>query len=175
MALEADLIVRSFRFQVEILPNDGSGTQDNKITTGFQTVSGLSDETETIEYREGDDSDVISTYPGTLSFGEITLERGLTNEDNGELLLDWRRSCNNAQEVENLSDSGTGDQPWNYRRDIKITVNEDVNEQGMIYEIKDAWCSALEFSDLDAESSDVLVETLTVQHEGYEITHPSRA
>jgi phage tail-like protein len=174
MAINADKIIRSFRFSVEILPREeGGGTQADKIDAGFQTVSGIGDETETIEYREGDDDDSISMYPGTLTYNEVTFEKGVTNQTNQDLLLDWRRACNNVANSRSGNEQNTGDAPENFRRDIKIKVNEEVNNQGVVKTLNNAWCSALEFSDLDAESSDVLIETFTVYHEGLEIDTPA--
>jgi len=50
---------------------------------GFTEVSGLSMEHEVIEYREGSSPDFSATkMPGLRKFGNITLKRGIIQNDN---------------------------------------------------------------------------------------------
>ena len=62
-----------FHFEV-----DWGGTR-----IGFTEVSGLSVETEVIEYREGSNPEYSKVkMPGMQKFGNITLKRGTFNADN---------------------------------------------------------------------------------------------
>jgi phage tail-like protein len=62
------------RFKIEI---------EGVIQGGFKSVSGLDSETEVVEYRDG--YGVVQKRPGRPKFGNITLERGVTD---GHGLLD---------------------------------------------------------------------------------------
>jgi phage tail-like protein len=119
---------------------------DSKI--GFQKVGGLSREVEVVEYLEG-------TFPlahklsGREKVGEIVLERGMF-EDAG--LEGYYKKI--------LTDPT-----------IRSTVTiEFLDRQGAVrrkYTLKEAWASKWEGSDADATSSDVAIEKVTLQYEGY--------
>src|SRR6266446_2376546 len=70
---------KSFNFKVEI---------DNINVGSFSEVSGLSSDSDIVEYRNGDDVPLhVRKLTGLRKFSNITLKRGYT--DNHEL-WDWR-------------------------------------------------------------------------------------
>jgi len=69
-------VVGNYNFRVEI---------EGALVSGFASVSGLSAETEVIEYRSGDDS-LVRKLPGRLKYSNIVLKRGYVSND---ILHDW--------------------------------------------------------------------------------------
>ena len=73
---------RAFNFLVEI---DGVTTE-----TGFSEVSGLSMETDAVEYRNGDEKENhVRKLTGLNKYGNITMKRGFTKD--AKSLWDWRK------------------------------------------------------------------------------------
>ncbi|MBQ0826635.1 phage tail protein [Streptomyces tagetis] len=65
----------AFNFQVEF---DGTPAGGDPITAGFSDVSGLGNEINFSDYREGSDPDnVVRKIPNTNKTDEVTLKRGL--------------------------------------------------------------------------------------------------
>jgi phage tail-like protein len=148
---------RGFKFKVEIAGGEA---------VGFQSIAGLSQESEVVEYREGGDPTTMRKLPGLTSYDDITLERGLSKS---RFLIDWRNQVANGPD---LGGSGVGDgvPPPNFRREVTIKLfdkGDPFQRPVATWEVTKAWPSSLETSDLDAGSSDVVIETLVLSHEGW--------
>lgn len=64
-------------------------TQDMKtIIGGFKSMSGMSSETEIVEFKQGMDK-VVRKKPGRTTYSNIVLERGYTATDD---LFKWRKN-----------------------------------------------------------------------------------
>ena len=72
-----------FNIQIEI---------NGIAAAGFSECSGLSSETDVVEYREGGDRRV-RLLPGLTRFGRIVLRRGITAD---RALWDWRQTVVNG-------------------------------------------------------------------------------
>ena len=135
-----------FHFEV-----DWGGTR-----IGFTEVSGLTVETEVIEYREGANLEYHKQkMPGMQKFGNITLKRGTFNSDN-EYYAWWNSVKLNTIE----------------RRDIIIKLLNEEHEPVMSWKIKNAWPSKVQSTDLKADGNEVAIETMEVVHEGLTIDLP---
>lgn len=133
--------IRGFRFTVNFA---GLGT------TSFKTIEGFGSEVENTEYREGGFGRLTKRkLPGLVSYNEITLTKGLYSNP---LLYNY---FNSFLEGETF-------QPVN----AVITVFDNAGEATASWQVYNAWPSGYESSGLDATSSDILVETLKLQHEG---------
>lgn len=144
---------RGFKFRVLI------GTE----RVGFQSVSGLSEETEVVEYREGTDPVTARKLPGLTSYPNIVLSRGLSKS---RVLQDWRA------QVGAHNGFADGVAPPGFRRTVTIQLFDKGNpfdKPVKEWEVYDAWPSRMEFSDLDAGGSDVVVESLELAHEGWRL------
>lgn len=157
--------LQAFRYRI-VVPKFGS-------VAGFSTVSGLHEESEVVEYREGNDPSTARKLPGLTSFDPITLEKGVALDTVFQL---WRNEV-----FEKALDSDGLPQPQGaavddaaiagFRRDLWIEIygkgaNFDPGQVAVRFYVKDAWPSMLEYGDLDAASSDVLIETMQLAHEG---------
>lgn len=141
---------RAFKFLVEIT---GSMVF---AKAGFQRVSGLRASIEPIEYREGGDQDTVRKMPGLTTYEPITLERGMSEDkDMWNLFL---KSFN----VE--SNSQTKDP--NFRVSVVIKLLDRDGRVAKAWRLNRAWASDYETGDFDAESSAVMIERITLQHEG---------
>lgn len=132
--------VTNFRFTVDCI----------YTRAGFSKISGIKEESDVIEYREGTDSAYLQKFPGMRKYPEMTFERGLTREARG--LLDWR----------NYVIKGV----LGYRAQVQIAVNTAPGIVARRVSLPRSWPSALEMSDLDAKASEVAIESMTLQHEG---------
>jgi phage tail-like protein len=133
---------KNYSFLVEI---------DGISSSSFREVSGLDSEADVIEYREGGDTLTSSRkLPGRVKYSNVTLERGLTTD---RALWDWWQTVvdGNVQ-----------------RRGVAITLLDDAGQAVLRWRLREAWIAKVEFSDLDAESNEVAIETIELAHEGLE-------
>jgi len=147
-------VSRNYKYEVEI---GAIGT------FGFSMVSGLSDESEVIEYREGN----MAAYPrklvGQASSGDVTLERGAGDDEATAALLGWRET---AKTIMDAGEPGSPLSMEDIREDIIIRVQGEIDQAVILsYKLENAWPSAVEVGDLDAGASEVLIHTLTVVSE----------
>lgn len=127
---------------------------DSNNTVNFSEVSGLTMESEPIEYRGGNDQTLtVRKIPGLKKYGNVTLKRGIVPPENG--LFEWF----------NTIQSGTVE-----RRDVTISLLNEEHSVVMSWEIKAAWPIKVEGPSLNATGGEVAVETLEFAHEGLAIT-----
>lgn len=130
--------LQSFMFKVTI-----SGLPTG---VGFQKISGLSREVEVIEYFENM-YDHAHKLPGRESIGEITLERGAYAD--AYLQTQYESVFNNN----------------NCRSTVTIDICDRFGNVRRSFTLAECWFSKFELGDLDATSSDVIIETITMQAE----------
>ncbi len=132
-----------YNFAVEI---------DGITSMGFKECSGLDSTTSAGTYREGTDPTLaMRQIPGLLSFSNITLRRGITNDHS---LWDWRNSVANGDLV---------------RRDLSIILRDDKGEEKIRWNIKNSWPTKWSGPGFDATSDAFAIETLELVHEGIEV------
>lgn len=134
---EADPL-QSFMFRVSI-PGLPTGV-------GFQKVGGLSREVEVVEYLENM-YDHTHKLPGRETVSDVTFERGMYADD---YLQGIYEKVFNNNTVRNTVVIQVCDRFGKIRREFKCA---------------EAWFSKYECADLDATSSDVIIETLTMTFE----------
>lgn len=135
--IEADPL-QSFMFKVSI-PGIPTGV-------GFQKVGGLSREVEVVEYFENM-YDHAHKLPGRESVSEVTFERGMYADDYLQTL--YEKVFNNNT----------------VRNTVVIQVCDRFGAIKREFKCAEAWFSKYECADLDATSSDVIIETLTMVFE----------
>lgn len=122
---------------------------------GFTEVSGLSMETEVIEYREGNAPEFHKTkMPGLQKFSNVTLKRGLVAGDTD--FYKWMLTTQ-LNKVE--------------RRDVIINLLDEKHQPVMTWKLHNAWPVKLEGPALKAGSNEVAIETLELTHEGLSIVN----
>ena len=135
--IEADPL-QSFMFRVSI-PGLPTGV-------GFQKVGGLSREVEVVKYLENM-YDHTHKLPGRETVSDVTFERGMYADD---YLQGIYEKVFNNNTVRNTVVIQVCDRFGKIRREFKCA---------------EAWFSKYECADLDATSSDVIIETLTMTFE----------
>ncbi|MBW4508251.1 MAG: phage tail protein [Scytonematopsis contorta HA4267-MV1] len=118
------------------------------IHAGFRDVTGLSSTQAAGEYREGTDPLTKRKIPGLVSYGNVTLKRGMTNNDE---LWKWRQSL-----MKGVAD----------RREVSIVLLDDTGVEKIRWNLTNCWPVTWSSSDFNAVSDDAAVETLEFAHEG---------
>lgn len=132
-----------FHFQVE-----WGGTR-----LGFTEVSGLTVETEAIEYREGNMPEYHKiNMPGMQKFGPITMKRGTFPKDN-DFYKWWSTVALNTIE----------------RRDLTISLLNEKHQPVVVWKVKSAWPTKVQSSDLKGDGNEVAIETIEIRHDGLTI------
>ena len=141
---------KNFKFRVK---------WDGKYVAGVSKVSALKRTTEVVEHREGGDPSRVRKSPGQTNYEPITLERGVTHDEEFEK---WANSIHSLQ----------GDAAMSLKDFRKDIIIELLNEQGSIvkrYIVFRCWISEyIAMPDLDAAGNAVAIETMVLQNEGWE-------
>jgi len=118
----------------------------------FRECSGLTSESQAIEYKEAnkDGVTVIKKVPGVLKWSDITLKRGIT--DIMELWA-WR-----TQVEEGKVDAA--------RKNGSIVLYNQANTEVARWNFTDGWPMKISGPQLNAGSDDIAVEEITIAHEG---------
>lgn len=176
--------IRNFRFLVTFKPlapnNAGADWLANVpkgITVGFTSVSGLSITTDSIPYREGGYNTTVHQIPGQTTFAPITLQRGVVLGTQQH--WNWMRKL-----FATVQGGSAGTQAQNFRADLEIQVlshpiagsgaDNDTSKSSddhvaMRFQVYNCWPTSVAYSDLNAGDNAILVEQLTLVHEGFDI------
>lgn len=140
---------KNFKFRVK---------WDGRYVAGVSRISGLVRTTDVVEHREGGDPSATRKSPGITRFEPITLERGVTHDPEFEQWADKVWSAG-GMDV-SLAD---------FRKDVVIDLFNEAGQLVKSYMVYRAWPSAYQaLPELDARSSAVALESITLQHEGWE-------
>lgn len=117
---------------------------------GFTEITGLSIETEVIEYREGNSPEYNKIkMPGLRKYGNITMKRGTFSGDNDYYKWFDTVKLNTIE-----------------RRNITITLLNENHEPVVAWKIKNAWPVKIQSPDLKSDANEIAIETIEVAHEG---------
>jgi phage tail-like protein len=120
---------------------------------GFMSVSGLGEETETRDYREGGDQSSVRKLAGLTSYSPIVLEMGSTFDT---ALWDWRKKVRREGAQGN-------------RKSLSVIQQDENRKEVKRWQVFDAWPSKFTAPELDGSASDTAVETVELQHEGLDL------
>ena len=177
--------VRNFRFLVTFNPTDEWKDDANKpAKMGFVSLSGLSVTTEPIAYREGGYNTNVHQIPGQSAFTPITLSKGvMLGQDSN---MKWMKRLFSVITPSITSGVGGG-----FRADIDIQVLSHPNPQAstgiaatqaqastadkqhtsLRFKVYNAWISSLSYSNLDAGANTLMVEEMSLVHEGFDVVY----
>ena len=120
---------------------------------GFSEVTGLTQENQAIEYRDGSFKEYSSIkMPGLRKFSNITLKRGVVKSDND--FFKWLATVK-LNQVE--------------RRDLTISLLNEEHEPVMVWKVQRAFPVKVEGPQLKASGNEVTIETIELAHEGLEV------
>jgi phage tail-like protein len=129
----------AFNFLVEI---------DGVTVAGFSEVSGLTTETDVIEYRTGAEDITNRKLPGLRKYTNIALKRGYTDSKE---LWEWRKK---------VMDGKTE------RQSGAIVLLNEGREEALRWNFREGWPSKWEGPAFNAKNNEVAIETLEICHEG---------
>jgi phage tail-like protein len=119
---------------------------------GFAEAEIPAAEIDVIEYREGNDlPTAVRKLPGRVRYGNVVLRRGV---DGGLSLWEWFKAARDGQ-LE--------------RRQVTITLLDEQRNPVQQWRLRDAWPTKYDASDLNAKGNEVVIETLELAHEGFEL------
>jgi len=138
----------SFYFRVSF-----NGITSSVIDTQFQSVSGLSVEMETETVAEGGENRFTHVLPVRSKYNDLTLKRGLFKDSN---LIKWCFATFESNII------------------LPVTLNISMlNEEGdplFTWNVVHAWPKKWSVSDLNAESSEVAIESLELHYRYFRTT-----
>lgn len=160
--------LRNFKFNVNILHPTIKGF----ASLGFMTVSGLNVTTEVIPYREGGMNTTTQKMPGQSDFAPITLSQGVAVGSGP--LWQWMQKLFTV-----MQGTGTGFPGEDFRATVDIMVlDHPVTTPQVpvkaIYRVYNAWPTSIAFSDLDAGANAVLMQQMSLAHEGFDMKLASK-
>ncbi len=122
---------------------------------GFSSIEGLEEESEVVEYREGTDR-ITKKLPGIYKAAEIILTRGKSRSNDLQI---WRAQVELVQRRGQYPSSA-------FRRTMKIQLMNDFGSRLKGWTVFECWPSKLSHPTLEATTSDVWMESATIQNEG---------
>lgn len=138
---------------------------DGRYVAGVSKVSTLKRTTEVVTHREGGAPSSVHKAPGQTHYEPIVLERGRTHDTEFEKWADkvWNFGSGTGAEV-SLKD---------FRKDIILELYNEAGQLVMAFRIYRCWPSEyVVLGELDSNGSAcVAIESITLQHEGWERDH----
>lgn len=139
----ADPVV-AFKFGLEI---------SGKLSGYFTSVSGIGSETEVITQKltsTNGSEPIIKQIPGRLTWTPVTLRRGVTDLKD---VWDWRQMV-----VDGKIDDA--------RVNASIIAYSQSGEPVAQWDLENAWPSQISGPEMASDSTDFMVEEITIVHEG---------
>ncbi len=150
-----------FHFEVYFFwpeqPRDGMDAR-------FQSVSGLDVQIETETIKEGGENRFEHRVPGRAKYSDIVLKRGLLSPKSNSAITKW---FNDAVSMYQFYDNGKLLKPIKPVNLDIILLNEE-HHALMKWEVYHAWPKNWKIGELNAERSEVLIETLELNHNGFQ-------
>ena len=131
----------NFNFKLEI---------EGITVAGFSEVTGLNQESNVIDYREGQEPITPRKLPGLNKFGNITLKRGISPDLS---VYNWRKTVTDGDSE---------------RRNASIVLHNEKHEEVVRWNLVNAWPSKYVGPDLKANANEVAIESVELTHEGVE-------
>lgn len=138
-----ETLLQTSRFGVEI---------DKTVHGFFRACSGLESKTEVITYKSvGENGKLFEQkVPGHTNYSDITLKQSLGSNT---FFWEWR-------ELVEQGDYGK------FRKSGAVVLYDEQGNPQDRYEFTAGWLSSWKFTDLDANADDVVLQEITIAHEG---------
>src|SRR5467141_3943823 len=152
---------KNFKFRVK---------WDSKYVAGVSKVTARKRTTEVVKHREGGDPSSSRKSPGRTEYEAITLERGVTHDQDFE---QWANKVWNFQSI-----LGSEVSLKDFRKNIRIEVYNEAGQVAIAYNVFRCWVSEFQaLPDLDANANAVAIQHIKLENEGWErdldVTEPA--
>ncbi len=131
-----------FNFLVEI---------DGITMAAFSECSGLSTDTDPIEYRNGSEDNTVRKIPGLKKFANISLKRGMTQDLE---LWKWRKTV-----LDGVTERKSG----------SIVLLNEARKPVLRWNFREGWPTKWEGPSMNATENNITIETVEIAHEGVEL------
>lgn len=116
---------------------------------GFTEVSGLDQELQPIEYREGSSPDyAVTKMPGMAKYGNITLKRGIGDKDNEFATWLYTVRLNKIE-----------------RRDLTVSLLNENHEPVMTWKLSSCFPTKVSGASLNSTGNEVAIESVEIAFE----------
>jgi len=132
----------AFNFLVEI---------DGVTVAGFSECTGLSTESDVIEYREGKEPITVRKLPGLDKYTNIVLKRGYTASKD---LWNWRK-----QTIDGKTQRHSG----------SIVLQDETKKEALRWNFREGWPKKWDGPAFNAKTNEVAIEVLEIAHEGLQL------
>ena len=132
----------AFNFLVEI---------DGVTEAGFAECSGLTTETDIIEYRNGNEDITVRKLPGLRKYTNIVFKRGYTDSKE---LWEWRKTVIDGQTE---------------RQSGSIVMLNEAREEALRWNFREGWPCKWEGASFNAKNNEVAIETMEIAVEHIEL------
>lgn len=118
-----------------------------------------------MEFDEVEFNPAGSMFPqksaGRASFSDVTLEKGVPQEEPEENILDWIRQCITVA-------AATGGVPADYMRDVDLVKYDREGNEIQRFRLFNAWVKTAKFGEAEGGSSDNEIETMTLTYQFFD-------
>ncbi len=120
---------------------------------GFTEISGLNQELQVIEYREGSSPEYAAIkMPGMPKLSDITCKRGIVASDNE--FFDWLSTVR-MNKID--------------RRDLVISLLDEEHQPVMVWKVQSAFPIKIEGPALKSTGNEAAIEGITLAHAGVQV------
>jgi phage tail-like protein len=134
---------------------------DGRYVLGVSKVSALKRTTEVVEHREGGDPSTVRKSPGQTKYEPITLERGVTHDEEFEKWATkvWSFGAGLGAEVSLKT----------FRKNVILEFYNEAGQLAIAYKIFNCWVSEYQaLPELDASANAVAIQHIKLENEGWE-------
>jgi len=124
---------------------------DGMPVAAFSECSGLTTETDVIEYRNGDEDHTVRKLPGLKKFTNISLKRGYTDSKD---LWEWRKGV-----IDGKTERQSG----------SIVLQDEAHAEALRWNFYEGWPTKWEGPAFNAKNNEVAIETLEIAVEKIEL------
>lgn len=133
---------------------------------GLSKMSAIKRSTEVIEWREAGGPSVVRKLPGRTKFEPVTLESGLTHDQE---FIAWADLVNSPQGDAAMSLK-------NYRKEVTVEVLNLQATPVILVTLHRAWVSEFQaVPEMDANANAVAIQTLKLEYEGFTFASTEQA
>ncbi|MBZ4417440.1 phage tail protein [Myxococcus sp. RHSTA-1-4] len=144
----------SFRANEFVLVIDGTESP------GVTKVSGLSEgELDTIEQPDGGTNHVYKVAATKVKFEPLTIERYVDGSPEDQRFKDWFQQTFKLNRRTNAGSS---------LRKNGMIIKRHEGRDVLTFAFRDAWVKSSKFTDLEAGSTNLMKQTIVLEHEGLE-------
>lgn len=128
---------------------------DGVTRAGFTEASGLTIDTDAMDYREGSDvTQNVRKLKGLTKYTNISLKRGYTQDR--ELWKWYKATINGATE----------------RRSLEVALLNEERDEVLRWRVREAWIAKMDIGPFNATSNEVAIEAVDFYNEGIELLEP---